>query len=77
MTDEQARKKLFVSGALTTLLREATGRYVLHLHYHVDGHDEIVTVTYASMTQQDVNVSCDSEWAIAKDVMSAVADRFE
>lgn len=81
MTDEQTNKQLFVTGPLTTLLIAATGGFVDYLGYEAHGDDEVVHVTVRpSVAVNDtfsVNVSCDSKWAIAKDVMAAVAKRYE
>ena len=81
MTDEQKDKQLFVTGPLTTLLIAATGGFVDNLRYEAHGDDEVVYVTVRpSVARSDmfgVNVSCDSKWAIAKDVMAAVAVMYE
>ena len=77
MTEEQNDKQLFVTGALTTLLVAATGGFVKYLVFTAHGDDEMVRVSFANSSYVDVNVSCDSKWALAKDVMAAVAKRYE
>lgn len=81
MTDEQIRKAVFVEVDLTRALREATWGYVDYCEYKVDGPDETVIVkTVDGAGRYDtfgVNVTGDSRWAILKDVMKAVAKRYE
>ena len=76
MTREQMAKKLFVTGPLTTLLIAATDGYVRLLEYTASRDDETVRVTFSNNSHIDVNVSCDSKWALAHDVIDAVAKRF-
>lgn len=78
-TKEQVLKMHFVENELTEALIGATYGYVRRCEYLVDGPDEYVIVT----TNRDggptlnVNVTADSHWAILKDVMKAVAKRYE
>ena len=80
-TDEQLAKMRFVEDELTPMLKAATDGYVYTCWYEADGDDELVKVAVkppaAPVEAFPVNVSCDSLWALAKDVMRAVAERFE
>lgn len=78
MTAEQAFKKRFVERLLAPVLSEATKGLVKGLAYGAKRDDEWVDVEYSLPPwEQRVNVSCDSKWAIAWDVMEAVADRYD
>lgn len=78
MTDEQMGKKHFVENKLAETLSAATGGYVWSLDYGVFGAEEVVHVYTCGVSKAlVVNVTSDSLWAIAKDVMRAVADRYE
>ena len=81
MSDEQAIKSRFVQEELSGMLRAATGGFVKECRYEPFGSFEIVNVaTSVGLFKTDtfaVNVTGDSLWAIAKDVMAAVAQRFE
>ena len=78
MTAEQAFKKRFVERQLAPMLAEATKGFVKGLAYGARRDDEWVDVEYTLPPWDDrVNVSCDSKWAIVKDVMGAVAERYE
>ena len=79
--DEQCWKYSFVINELTEVLNRATNCFVGHCQYHVEGPEEFVDVflnygkgDFETLT---VNVTADSNWAILKDVMKAVARRFE
>lgn len=81
MEEERAGKRLFVEGELAAMLSEATGGWVARLDYDARGQYEVVHVTTVpALFLTDtfgVDVTADSKWAIAKDVMRAVAARFE
>lgn len=77
MTDEQMSKCQFVTGPLKTLLAEATGGYMEHLSYSAHNDDEKVRATFVDGSSVAVNVSCDSKWALVKDVIAGVALRYE
>lgn len=78
MTAEQAFKKRFAERLLGPMLAEATKGLVKGLEYGARRDDEWVEVAYSLPPwTQRVDVSCDSKWAIAKDVMRAVAKRYE
>lgn len=81
MNDEKLRKSRFVQEELTAMLYRATGGFIKECRYKFDGVCEIVHVTTAPATFKTdtfaVNVTADSLWAIAKDVMKAVAERYE
>lgn len=81
LTDEQFWKANFVASELSEALNCATRGFVDYCEYRVKGPEEFVIVRltyddgkYDTMT---VNVTSDSNWAILKDVMKAVAARFE
>ncbi len=78
MTAAQAFKKRFVERLLAPMLKDATKDFVRGLTYGARHDDEWVDVEYGMPPwEQRVNVSCDSKWAILKDVVKAVADRYE
>ena len=78
MTDEQMEKKHFVEKTLAGMLSAATEGVVWSLDYGVFGAVEVVHVyTCGKSKALVVDVTADSLWAIAKDVMRAVADRYE
>lgn len=80
MTDrerEQRNKASFVESELSDVLNAATDGYVHHCEYVVDGPNELVIVTLGHDSTLMVNVTADSPWAILKDVMKAVARRYE
>ena len=74
-TQEKLEKNRFVDRELTAMLKAATHGFVKCCQYvSIDGdYDEHVYVHMGESSCMEVNVSCDSLWAIAKDVMSAVA----
>lgn len=83
MTDEKIAKKNFIENELQAMLHAATMGCAGRLSYGLD-HDtaeEYVIVRWRpdAKTAESflVNVTGDSRWAIAKDVMKAVAKRFE
>lgn len=76
LTEEQYEKRLFVEGPLSAMLKEATGGAVEGMVFYAEGDDEEVLVEYHG-NLFSVVVSCDSLWAIAKDVTAAVGKRFE
>lgn len=73
-------KSEFVAHELAEMLKSATRGDVKECRYEVNGEYEIVNV-YAGQEPVVpafvVNVTCDSLWAIAKDVMKAVAKFYE
>ena len=80
LTNEQSSKASFVDSELTEVLNSATNGFVDCCEYYTNGQDEFVivkTVAGDSRAGITVNVTCDSLWAILKDVMRAVAARFE
>ena len=80
MTDrelEQRNKASFVESELSDVLNAATDGYVHHCEYAVEGPEEYVLVTLDHYLTEYVNVTGDSLWAILKDVMKAVASRYE
>ena len=77
---ELIRKMTFVENELSDVLLAATGGFADRCDYIVDGPEEYVVVTLdrdASPSTLNVNVTSDSRWAILKDVMKAVAKRYE
>jgi len=81
LTNEQLWKHNYVANELTDALNCATRGFVDYCEYHVKGAEEFVQVklvlcngNYDTMT---VCVTGDSLWAILKDVMRAVAKRYE
>lgn len=81
LSAEQLDKKSFVESELTEMLAAATHGFVTSLEYDARGHFEVVHVTTCpGLFKRDtfgVDVTADSLWAIAKDVMRAAAERFE
>lgn len=80
MTDrelEQRNKASFVESELSDVLNTATDGFAHHCEYVVDGPNELVIVTLGRDSTLTVNVTADSPWAILKDVMKAVASRYE
>lgn len=78
LTAEQQRKQRFVERRLGPMLADATDGWVTTCAYGAWRDEEFVTVHnwgYEPVLQ--VDVSCDSRWAILKDVMRAVAARYE
>lgn len=81
MTDEQIWKCSFVENELAEAFNVATDGFVDNLEYRVDGAEEFVVIglvgskgRYESLA---ANVTADSKWAILKDVLRAVAARYE
>lgn len=78
---EMIEKRVFVSGELTAMLRRALrGAWLIGLDYNFDGANEIVTVEHNSADgrhEVHVNVTGDSKWAIAKDVMKAISEIYD
>lgn len=81
MLTEMMEKRLFVENELCAMLRRALrGGWLVGLFYGFDGADEVVTVEYQAgdgRRESYVNVTGDSRWAIAKDVMKAVTELYE
>ena len=81
MLQEMVEKRLFVEGELASMLRRACrGGWFVNLSYIFDGANEIVTVEYQAgdgRRTYDVCVTADSRWAIAKDVMKAIAELYD
>lgn len=81
MSCEQLEKKSFVEAELAEMLAAATNGFVRSLEYDARGCFEVVhVVTTPRPFMKDtfgVDVTADSLWAIAKDVMRAVASRYE
>lgn len=78
MKKEQVYKEKadFVADELTAMLRAATRGFVERCEYeHCSSGAEVVHV-FTSTQPFGVNVTCDSLYAIAKDVMRALADRY-
>lgn len=76
MTYEQQAKQRFVERRLGPMLQAATDGFVSGCSYYTWGANEEVLVTTEGKIIA-VNVTCDSKWAVAKDVMRAVANRFD
>ena len=76
MSSEQQAKQRFVERKLGPMLVAATDGFVSGCSYSTWGAEEEVLVT-AGGKLFAVNVTCDSPWAIVKDVMRAVAGRYE
>lgn len=71
-TDEvYEEKRLFVKNELTDMLRAATGGWVERCEYEREGCRETVHV-FQSIQPIGVDVTADSPWAIAKDVLRAL-----
>ena len=70
-----AEKASFVENELSTMLRAATNGVVRGLSYERQGAEEFVVVDMCTR-MFDVNVTADSLWAIAKDVMRSIAERY-
>lgn len=81
MLTEMIEKRVFVSGELTAMLRRAVrGSWLIGLDYGFDGTNEIVTVEHVAADgrhEVHVNVTGDSKWAIAKDVMKAISELYD
>ena len=83
MTIEEVRSKSeFVRGELADLLAEATRGYVCacNYEYRLDETESVLVFYKPDESHVDsfsVDVTADSRWAIAKDVMRAVARRYE
>ena len=81
MLTEMIEKRVFVSGELTAMLRRAVrGSWLIGLDYGFDGANEIVTVEHIAGDGRrltEVNVTGDSKWAIAKDVMKAISELYD
>ena len=75
--DTYGKKELFVQEELTALLRDATGGWVTECWYERKLGRETVHVKTQGNEPLEVDVTADSLWAIARDVMSAVAERYE
>lgn len=78
MTATQAGKKRFVDRTLALMLADATDGTVSGCRYGARRDDEWVDVTIERPPFEPrrvrVNVSLDSKWAIARDVMRRLAD---
>ena len=78
MTATQAGKKRFVDRTLALMLADATDGTVSGCRYGARRDDEWVDVTIERPPVEPrrvrVNVSLDSTWAIARDVMRRLAD---
>lgn len=81
MNDEKLAKRRFVQEELTAVLHAATNGCVGECWYECDGVTETVKVSYRPALREEevitVNVTGDSRWSVTKDVMKAVAKRFE
>ena len=79
MTAEEREKSAFVTGQLACMLECATRGWVEAARYVVDAatNAEVVWVEVSGDRMIRVNVSGDSEWAIAKDVMRVLAGKYE
>lgn len=77
-SDEEEAKARFVGNRLARMLAAATDCFVESCEY--DPESEEVAVFFGESggwRVVRVNVACDSRWAIAKDVMAAVAGEYE
>ena len=78
MTATQAFKKRFMERLLAPMLAEATKGFVTDCSYGAHWDDEWVDVSInLPPWELRVNVSCDSEWAVLKDVVKTVAKAYE
>lgn len=81
MLTEMFEKRVFVVGELASMLRSALrGAWLISIDYGFDGANEFVTIEYMAADgrrETYVNVTCDSKWAIAKDVMKAVSELYD
>lgn len=81
MLTEMIEKRNFVENELEEMLRFAVrGGWLEYLRYGFDGTNEVVAINYRdgdNRFSSDVNVTGDSKWAIANDVMRAVAELYE
>lgn len=81
MLTEMLEKRIFVVGELASMLRCALrGGWLISIDYGFDGVSELVTIEYMAGDahwETRVNVTCDSKWAIAKDVMRAVSELYD
>jgi len=76
---EPFEKASFVACELAEMIKAATGSMVDDVYYirrEPDGEERVVLLLSAA-PRREVNVTCDSLWAIAKDVMRAVAEIYE
>lgn len=76
MTYEQQAKQRFVERKLGPMLEAATNGFVSGCSYSTWGAVEEVLVTTGEKLFV-VDVTCDSKWAMAKDVMKVVGKKFE
>ncbi|MBQ9002034.1 MAG: hypothetical protein IJ087_09290 [Eggerthellaceae bacterium] len=82
MTDEKIAKQRFVQEELAAMLRAATGGFVHSCEYDgsFNGYEIVYVATHPDPWAIDffaVDVTGDSHWEIAKDVMKTVAERYE
>lgn len=81
MLTEMLEKRIFVVGELASMLRCALrGGWLTSIDYGFDGANEFVTIEHMAADgrrETRVNVTCDSKWAIAKDVMRAVSELYD
>ena len=69
-------KANFVANELSALLRAATGGFIERCMYeHLPYGSEVVHV-FTSTQPFSVNVTCDSLYAIVKDVVRELSDRY-
>lgn len=79
MNDEHQRKAAFVTERMLPMLACATRGMVTDMQYrtNVESDWEIVWVELNGQDGPKVNVTGDSEWAICKDVLKALAEKYE
>ena len=85
LRDEEYRKLKFVEEKLAPMIREATGGAVFSCEYMRSAYGPYEAVSMMMIVPGEVktvaefraDVTADSPWAIAKDVMAAVARWYE
>lgn len=79
MNDENQRKAAFVAECLEPTFVRATNRWVRSMRYTVSAEsgEELVWVEVAGDVYLRANVTADSEWAMLKDVLRVLEDKYE
>lgn len=71
-TNERESKRVFVAGHLAPFISRVTHGEVANCRYDVRDGREIIAVEYSNGHTQLVDVSMDSQIAMAKDVLRAI-----
>ena len=79
MNDEHQRKAAFVTECLEPMFVRATNEWVKSMRYTVSAEsvEEVVWIEVAGEVFLRANVTGDSEWAICKDVLKALEEKYE